>query len=65
MNLRWFWNPQERWLLPIRCPRHNEIISADTLALITTEQNASSGMIATEDFSTVQSMHMGIQGTWY
>ena len=41
-ELRWFWNPQERWLLPVRCPLCTEIISTDTLALITAEQNAPS-----------------------
>lgn len=40
-ELKWFWNPQERWLLPVKCPLCTEIISADTLASIvnsTTEQ---------------------------
>ena len=46
-ELRWFWNPQERWLLPVRCPLCTEIISADTLALITTEQNGSLGIDCT------------------
>ena len=28
-ELRWFWNPQERWLLPVRFPLCTETISTD------------------------------------
>ena len=30
-ELKWFWNPEEQWLLPVRCPRCTEVISADVI----------------------------------
>ena len=31
-ELKWFWDPEKRWLLPVRCPECSEIVSADILA---------------------------------
>ena len=31
-ELKWFWDPQEWWLLPVRCPCCTEVISAETIA---------------------------------
>lgn len=30
-ELSWFWNPQEKWLLPVRCTFCNEVVSADNI----------------------------------
>lgn len=31
-ELKWFWNPEEQWLLPAMCPRRTEVISANVIA---------------------------------
>ena len=31
-ELSWFWNPQEEWLLPVRCTFCNKVVSADTIS---------------------------------
>ena len=49
-ELKWFWNPQEKWLLPVRCPHCTEVISTEIIKSIMGER----GERETELTSTVQ-----------
>lgn len=33
-ELKWFWDPQEKWLLPVRCPHSTEVISTEVIKSI-------------------------------
>ena len=49
-EVKWFWDPQEQWLLPVRCPCCTEVISAEIIASFTDEREEQE----TETMFTVQ-----------
>ena len=53
VDLQWFWNPNQTWLLPTRCANCKAVISAETIASCEKDQSGVSYVEYSECLETV------------